>query len=107
MEAREILEREYGTARNFMTPTVLGRGLIWRPGKGVRKVQGAYELSTGSGIVSGTIIFGVSVVEVHEDGSTSRRFDLSSCFHDKRVARAFIRKLKRNGMPTNEEMKDA
>jgi hypothetical protein len=40
----------------------------------------AYEISSGSGLEPGTSIYGVSVVRVHEDGTTERDFDASCCF---------------------------
>jgi len=86
MEAQELIEREYGQSKNFMTPHVLGRGWI--------SETIAYELSTGSGF-NHQPIYGVSLVEDLGDGHTSRRHDLSKGGFSREEARAYIRSLKR------------
>ncbi len=72
LSAREILRLEYGASRNFMTPHVISRGKLAR--------NVAYEISFGSGLEPGTSIYGVSVVRLHEDGTTERDHERSACF---------------------------
>lgn len=89
MTAKEILTKEYGDSHNFMTPRILGRGLL--PG-------GAYELSEGSGFDHHEILYGVSVVWLNPDGTTERPGQpTSQMFRDREAARAHIRFLKRYG----------
>lgn len=85
MKAYQILRKEYGMAKNFMTPTVLKVG---------RYPWGAWELSEGRGLEPGTMIYGVSVVRVFEDGSTQRLFDTSKMFRNKADAELYIVTLK-------------
>ena len=83
--AREIIKKEYGSSRNFITPKVLGYGKINK--------NMAYELSSGSGIYGGTI-YGVSVVKLIKGGKTQRMHDLSSSFKSKYKAKEYIEYLK-------------
>lgn len=85
LSAREIIKKEYGDSKNFMTQWVLGHYKT-------RRNQAA-ELSTGIGLFD-TRIWGVSVVTLHEDGSTTRETDLSSCFESEQEARDYIESLK-------------
>ena len=71
LSAREVLRREYGASRNFLTPDRVEVGKLGR--------DAAYELASGSGIEPGTVIYGVSVVRVAGD-ATERDHDASSCF---------------------------
>ncbi len=88
MTAREILRKEYGDSRNFMTPRILGRGLL---------PAGAYELSKGGGFDHETI-YGVSVVWLNPDGTTERPGQpISQMFHSREAARRHIRHLKKYG----------
>lgn len=64
LTAAEILEREYGTSKNGMTPHVLSQVLL---GSGV-----AAELSEGVDPVKGGPLFGVSVAVMRADGTTYR-----------------------------------
>ena len=108
--AREILEKEYGTAKNFMTPHVLSRGLIIARGARANPrtleelrphYSGAYELSEGTNMEHRPI-FGVTVVKLLPDGTTQRMFDASKCFTGptaKADTRRYIRELKRYGIP--------
>lgn len=73
------LFRMYVPAYNFMTPTVIR--FAWSG-------RFAYELARGDGLVSGTTIYGVTVVD--ENG---RRFDLSKCLHSLDEAEAYIAEL--------------
>lgn len=85
MTAQEIIRKAYGNSRNFMTPNILGRGLL--PG-------GAYELSTGSGF-DHEPIYGVSVVWLNLGGTTERaKYPVSQMFYSREDARAHIRRLK-------------
>ena len=110
MTAREILEKEYGKAKNFLTPHVLGRGLIIARGARAnprtieelrRHYSGAYELSEGTDL-DHQPMYGVTVVKLHQDGTTDRMLDASRCFtgpNAKADARRYIRDLKRYGIP--------
>jgi hypothetical protein len=87
LSAREILDREYGRgSRNFMTPHRIAIGKLAR--------HAAYELSSGSGLEPGTSIFGVSVVRLHDDGTTERDFDASCCFSSVQLANEHIESLR-------------
>ena len=68
---REIIEAEYGGSLNILTPYVLTVG-------GVEN-KWAAEVAHGEGILSGTVMVGVSVVLVTEEG-TERCHDLSTAF---------------------------
>ena len=82
--AREILKREYGSSRNFMTPTRVSIGKISR--------SIAFELSSGE--FGGPAIWGVSFAEMMEDGGTSRRADISESFGSRGEAEAYISEIK-------------
>jgi hypothetical protein len=84
MTPKQVIKAEYGNSKNFMTPHVLDTG--W-----CGKLR-AFELSTGEGF-GGTPIYGVSVVQLHADGSTERCYDLSQVFATARVARQYIADL--------------
>jgi hypothetical protein len=84
--AREILRREYGDSRNFMAPNVITRGKLSR--------SVAYELAWGDGIEHGTKVYGVSVVRLHEDGTTERDYDSSCCFSSLQAAKEHIESLR-------------
>lgn len=86
MTARGIIRREYGYARNPMTPDTLS---AWRL---TGRLDGAAELAQGRGM-SGQRIFGVSVVELLPGGSTKRRTDLAHLFQTEEEARAYIWRL--------------
>jgi hypothetical protein len=82
LSAREILRREYGTSRNFLTPHVVTRGKL--------APHVAYELSSGPGLEIGSTIFGVSVVRIDDDGTTERLHEDSACFTTLDLANAHI-----------------
>ncbi len=89
LPAREVLRREYGDSKNFITPHVLGIGWI-EPGRV------AYELSTGTDFDHAPM-YGVSLVRLNPDGRTERLGE-SKCFtgQDAREqARRYIRDQKR------------
>lgn len=78
VSAREIIRKQYGTSKNFITPHVLGYGKI---NKNV-----AYELSKGD--FMGKDMYGVSVA------STKRiLYDKSKSFHSKQKAESYIGEL--------------
>lgn len=89
LSAREILRREYGSSRNMMTPDVIRRGKLGR--------HTAYELATGYGLEPGSILYGVSVVRVCDDGSTMRLYDASRVFHGLEDAEGWIQSLREPG----------
>jgi hypothetical protein len=55
----------------------------------------AYELSSGRGIVSPTL-WGVTIVELCDDGTTIRRSDISTCFPSRGQAEAHISRVRRD-----------
>lgn len=85
LTARQIIKREYGNSRNFITPQIIRYGKVDK--------NLAYELSRGEGI-KGEDIYGVSVVELKQDGTTERRIDLSNMFYSLREAQDYIKTLK-------------
>ena len=86
LTARKIIKMEYGNSKNFMTDRVLKMGKINK--------NMAYELSSGRGFTD-NIIYGISLVELMEDGKTKRRDDLSKCCYSINEAESYIRDLKR------------
>lgn len=87
ISARQIIKKEYGKSRNIMTPNVIRYGKI---SKNI-----AYELSSGRGIVNEQI-YGVSVVEIDENGETIRRTDLSKMFYSLEESEDYIKKISLN-----------
>ena len=85
LSAQNVITREYGRSKNFMTPRVLEVGWI-------HNRRRAYELSKGEGFSHNTI-YGVSIVDVDEIGTTKRRTDLGGCFESLRAARSHIMRL--------------
>lgn len=86
MNARQIIVKEYGKSRNFMTPRVIRYGKITR--------NRAYELSVGEGLVHEPI-WGVSVVDYDPtNDKTARITDLGHCFLSLQEAEEYIRSLK-------------
>lgn len=85
LTAREAIRKEYGKSRNFMTPNLVRYGKI-NPTR-------AYELSWGSGLEPGTRLYGVSVVDIDENGETKRRTDLSNSFPSILLAERYISRL--------------
>ena len=83
--ARDIIRREYGKSKNFMTPHKI------RIGKVSKTI--AFELSSGSGF-DHSIIYGVSFAELKEDGSTTRRTDISQMFSRKNQAEGYIEQIR-------------
>lgn len=85
LEAWQIIQREYGSSRNFMTPNVLRVGKI--------NPNVAFELSTGRGIRDQTI-FGVTVVRYYpESDTTDRNAIKSDCFQSRANAERYIKEL--------------
>ena len=84
MTAKEIIRKEYGTSKNFITPTILS----------TRKLRpwAACELSQGTGFSYETI-YGVSIVVVLPSGNTHRVSKLSDCFHNIEDAKRYINSL--------------
>ena len=84
--AQEIIRQEYGTARNFMTPSVIKTGKI--------NPNVAFELSTGTGFDHNQI-YGVSVVQYDPDTDTTDRHAIESkCFGNRAAAECYISQLK-------------
>ena len=81
--ARRILHAEFGGEPNFMTPSVVGTGLL--------SDNIAWEISSGSGVF-GKTIYGVTVVT--EGGRTSRDFKMSDCFDSHKAASQYIKGLR-------------
>ena len=87
--AREMIKKAYGSSKNFMTPNVISYGKI---GKDV-----AYELSSGSGIFT-PMLYGVSVVKENPYGGYEKLTNISQSFTSLQEAKAYIEKLKREGV---------
>jgi hypothetical protein len=85
MTARQIIQKEFNGANNFMTPDVLGYERI---GKNI-----AVELSKGRGFQHEPI-YGVTFVVVKPDGSTRRGRKSSQCFHSRGRAMSHIDRVK-------------
>ena len=82
MNAEVIIRKEYGGSRNFITNRVLSF---------YRLPDGAAELSEGEGIIDRSKkLYGVSIVRLNKDGSTTRETDISRCFPDLDEALAFL-----------------
>lgn len=86
ISAREILRREYGTSKNFMTPEIIKTGKINR--------KTAYEISKGTGFKNEPV-FGLTIVEII-NGETKGREDLSDCFWNIKEVNERITRLKNN-----------
>lgn len=86
-QAMDMIREAYGTSPNFITPTYEASGMI-SPTIG-------YELSSGSGILSPTTLYGISIVERLSNGDVVARHDLSECKHSWRDATLYIEELKR------------
>jgi DNA-directed RNA polymerase subunit RPC12/RpoP len=63
LKAKEIIKKEYGNSKNFITPSVIGYGFV--------SDNVAYEISKGKGIMGGEII-GLSIAKQRPDGTTER-----------------------------------
>ena len=90
MKARDLIRREYGASRNFITPRILGYGKLGR--------NVAYELSVGNAILQQGLMYGVSIVGEDDRGGTYRSFDFSQSFYSREEAIAYINGLKRGRM---------
>lgn len=88
LTAREIIRKEYGDSKNFMTPTVLEVGKI--------SVNRAYEISSGEAFLSPERIYGVSIVDYDpETGKTERKYSpISEMFHSLQEANDHVKALK-------------
>lgn len=92
-QARKLIQDEYGSSRNPLTPDVLLYGWIREP-------DIAYELTEGE--LLGEPLYGVSVAKRMPDGTTRRLFEpVSRVFHVRTTADAHIAWLRRN--PPREE----
>ena len=102
MRARDIFKREYGSnSKNFMTPTVLEVGSIWRG-----KV--AYEISQGTGMRNQPI-FGVSIASYDAKSDTTRRHPdpVGGCFGSLNTARDHLNFLRENWWQGETDLLDA
>ena len=87
LTAREIIKKEYGDSKNFMTPSILETKKI--------SINRAYELSSGEAFLSDGRIYGVSVVDYDPaTDTTQRNYDLSEMFHSYQEAKEHIKALK-------------
>lgn len=87
MTPDRIVKAEYGCSKNFITPNVIRYGWI-------RDQTMAYELSSGSGMETGSTIWGVSIVEM-TDWGPRRRTDISrGGFRSCQQAESYIKELK-------------
>ncbi len=83
--ARQIIEMEYGTSKNVMTPNVISYGKIDN--------TTAYELSEGRGM-EGQKVYGVSIVKYDDNtNNTQRDYDRSKMFYNKQEAQQYIKNL--------------
>ena len=87
MNAKEIIRKEYKNSKNFMTPTVLE--IDW-----IVKDKVAYEISKGKGFEHETI-YGLSVVKLHEDGTTERCHNFSDCYCSRGELRRKIESIRK------------
>jgi len=78
---KEIFERVV-KGMNFMTPSLIRHG---------RQGDLVYELSTGPGIIQGTKIYGVTVVDAR---TREKDHDLSDCFRTQEAAEKHISTLR-------------
>ncbi len=96
MTPREILNREYGNSKNFMTPQVLGRGLIHKDANFIV----VYELSKGRGILPpfpAPVIYGLTVVEYDcKNHTTCGLHKIGKCSEYKSDITNYIKKLKKS-----------
>jgi len=83
--ARELLEMEYGSSRNLLTPHRVAIGKLDR--------TSAYELSAGEGIEPGSRLYGVSVVRL-VNRKTERDYEESCAFSTLAAANAHIEELR-------------
>jgi len=88
--AKEIVRQEYGDARNFITPFVLGYGVL-RNKRGFLLV---YELARGTGFLSWSQVFGLSIVRQYPSGKT-KRMSISQPFPSIAEAELLIKRLSR------------
>lgn len=93
--ARELVRRELGDSKNFMTPTIL------RYGKLARNV--AFELSRGDGFLRDGFMYGVSIVGETARGDTFKvlstgAFGFSRSFDSRADAEAYTEGLRRGRM---------
>lgn len=84
MQIRQAFHDVYNGQPNIMTPHRHRYG---------KKGPFLYELSSGQGIVSGTI-WGVTVLEYSGHGRAKRRPDLSGCYESREKAERRISRLK-------------
>ncbi len=85
MTATEIIKREMGNSKNFMTPTVLKYGKI------ISNI--AFELSKGTGFYHNLLV-GVTIVLLKRNNTTTRHLGLSKSFQSFNEAENYISNLK-------------
>lgn len=88
--AKEIVRQEYGSATNFITPFVLGYGVL-------RNKHGyvlVYELARGTGFLSWPQVYGLSLVRRYPSGKTKRMY-ISQPFPSIAEAELLIKRLSR------------
>jgi hypothetical protein len=96
LTARQIIKREYGEhSRNLITPRIISYGKI-TPGI-------AYEISEGTDF-NHNRIWGISIAQLMNDGSTIRRSDLSCMIREYQQVREYVRKLKGNNGTQGEKL---
>jgi len=94
MNAQQILHKEYGYSKNFITPVVDETGIVYQNDF----VSYAYEISHGSGIFSKYIV-GVSIVKYDKINKKTERSDKSQSFSGDKLsdtiadAKQFIHEL--------------
>ena len=98
MRARDILCAEYGNGKNFMTPTVLEIGSIWRGRVAYELSRGEGLIRRGSGIYPPPSIYGVTIASYDPDMDTTRRYmnDISGCFGSLDAAKHHVNFLREN-----------
>lgn len=90
MTAQEIIMKEYGQSKNFVTPRIEGYGTIRSCSPEI-----VYEVSSGTN-VNGGVLYGLSIVSYdHETGKTARMTNLSRCFRSMKYMENYISRLKK------------
>lgn len=86
MTPRAIFKRMYGSKPNIMTDRVVNYGWI-------KKNKLAYELSSGSGLLEYSEIYGVTVLKLNDFGQPCET-ELSTCFPCRQQANEYIASLR-------------
>lgn len=85
---KEVCRQEYGHSSNLITPFVLGYGVL----RNKRGYLLCYELSRGTGFLSWSQCFGLSIVRKYPSGKT-KRMQLSNVFPSLAEAELLIKRL--------------